>query len=573
MPGGSAGPVSIPTLHPMRIVLVNWAKIRDGASVGGGVNGYCQAAALELIRQGHEVVSLCGGSRFDAPPPPPTPPTPRPPSSPAAPGQPGPCRIERLPDWEGVHAYEVVNSPVLAPSLAQFQDPMGEVSAPALEALVRDLMAEIRPDVVHFHNIEGFSVGCIAGVRAGAPGARVVFSLHNYHTICPQVYLMQGHRRPCRNFDNGHACASCVPTTDPRVLRRRWVEEGRRQGGGGGTGGVGGTMDGRRLKSAVRGAARPAYRTLRRIARRVLGRESGGAEHGASGHRPGRGPHPWSGADIPAWRPLLNVIQPEPASDRPPNDYARRREAMVGMLNSCDQVLAVSEFVRAKFESLGVDPEVIRTLHIGSRMTELVADRPPPPPPPPPRPLGEFTGRPIRVAFMGYNNWYKGLPMLADSLSLLVPEVLARIHLHVFALGGEHMEEQLRELEPMLGGLTLRHGYRYEEVPDLLAGIDLGLVTSVWWDNGPQTVMEFMACGIPVLAAELGGIPDFVRDGENGLLFRGNDRYDLARRLAGIVARPTVISELRRNVRPPKTMAAHIAELERIYARQAILTG
>jgi len=339
---------------------------------------------------------------------------------------------------------------------------------------------------------------------------------------------------------------------DPAVLRRRLVQEGRREGG--------------RLESVlVREVARPAVKTLRRVARRVLGRTNGGAENGSSAHsKGGRGPHPWSGADVPAWRPLLNVIQPEGPSDKPVNEYGRRRAAMVGMLSGCDRVLAVSEFVRGKFESMGVDPAVLETLHIGSRMPELV---------------GRFGGaraapeslngpspRPIKMAFMGYNNWYKGLPMLADSLELLVPEVLRRIHLHVFALGGEQMEEQFRELEPRLGGLTLRHGYQYEEVPAMLAGIDLGLVTSVWWDNGPQTVMEFMACGVPVLAAELGGIPDFVREGENGLLFRGNDRYDLARRLAGVVASPGVISGLRRNVKPPKGMREHAAELERVYA-------
>jgi glycosyltransferase involved in cell wall biosynthesis len=90
-------------------------------------------------------------------------------------------------------------------------------------------------------------------------------------------------------------------------------------------------------------------------------------------------------------------------------------------------------------------------------------------------------------------------------------------------------------------------------------------VPSVWWDNAPQTVMEFHACGIPVIGAELGGIPDFVRDGVNGLLFRGNDRWDLARRLAEVIRRPGVLAELRGTVRPPKTMAQHGTELEREY--------
>ncbi len=37
-------------------------------------------------------------------------------------------------------------------------------------------------------------------------------------------------------------------------------------------------------------------------------------------------------------------------------------------------------------------------------------------------------------------------------------------------------------------------------------------------DNLPNTIMEAMSCGIPVVAFNVGGIPDMVDDGENGIL-------------------------------------------------------
>lgn len=49
-----------------------------------------------------------------------------------------------------------------------------------------------------------------------------------------------------------------------------------------------------------------------------------------------------------------------------------------------------------------------------------------------------------------------------------------------------------------------------------------------------RAVVEAMACGLPVLASRIGGLPDIVRDGETGLLFRPGDVDDLrakARRL------------------------------------------
>ncbi len=479
----------------MRVVLVNWAKIQAGASQGGGVNGYCQAVGLGLVARGHEVISVSSGTSYEA-----------------RDGRIGACEVRRTDDWKGIQTHEVVNSPVLAPSMAQFKDPVGEVAAPALEANMARLFDRIRPDVVHFNSLEGFSAGCIDAALAS--GARVVFSLHNYHTICPQVYLMQGHRRPCFNSDNGHACASCIPMVE---------------------------TDAEKLKRAARGE------TL------------------AVPQRPiPLPPPPWESIDRPAWQPLQNIIQPEPASNRPENAYSLRRAAMIAALNRCHCVLAVSDFVRRKFESQGVDPRVIRTQYIGCRLADDIAsagkDIPSSHPSGTPK-----THRPIRLAFVGYNNWFKGLPMLADSLELLTPEVLAQFHLTVLALNGEAMAPQLKRLEGRLAGLSLGFGYEYHRLPQLLQGVDLGLVVSVWWDNAPQTVMEFLACGIPVLGAELGGIPEFVRDEQNGLLFRGNDRWALAGRLAGIAHDRAVLARLRAGVRPPKGMESHIGELEQVY--------
>jgi glycosyltransferase involved in cell wall biosynthesis len=564
----------------MRIVLVNWARIWDGTARGGGVNGYCQALALELVGRGHQVVALCGGTTYEPE---------------RGSRRIGPCLIQRHPDWLGIRIFEVINSPVLAPALAQFRDPASEITSPALEAEVEALMRQLAPDAVHFHNIEGFSAGCVAAVRRGAPAAAIFFSLHNWHTICPQVYLMQGHRRPCRDFANGRNCTNCIPTVDPAQEKRRlafggetaqftWQrrEEDLDNHAGNPATPAEPTGAVRQLLRRARQAAiavraghiapppfAPSLTDPRSVPLEVLepmpiqGDDTRGQ---TSSLLQAQRPHPWSPqrSQIPAWRPLLNTIEPEPPAADAPNTYALRRQAMIAMLNSCDGVLAVSSYVHRKFDALGVDRRLLRTVHIGSPLPALIARRPeaifPPPPFDPLRP------RPLRLVFAGYNNWYKGLPMLADSLELLTPEILSRIHLFVYALNGQEIEPQLRRLETRLAALTLRNGYQQEDLPWLLGGMDLGIVPSVWWDNGPQTVMEFLACGIPVLAAELGGIPDFVCDGHNGLLFCGNDRWDLARRIAHVVREPALLERLRTNIRPPKSIAEHAAELERLYS-------
>jgi glycosyltransferase involved in cell wall biosynthesis len=281
--------------------------------------------------------------------------------------------------------------------------------------------------------------------------------------------------------------------------------------------------------------------------------------------------NPWKPLppDSPELQPMTNDIRPEPASPKPPNDYAKRRAAMVGMLSSCDTVLAVSDFVRRKFVSMGVDASKIHTMPIGSRINRVTRLAPellfaPPAFEPPTTPWQKQ--RPIRLHFMGYNNYYKGLHVVHDALELLDPEHLKQVDLSVFALDGHRIEWMFRRIEPRLAKLTFRGEYNYHDIPWMLGGKDLTLVPSVWWDNAPQTVFESLACGVPVLGADIGGIPDFVKDGYNGLLFTANSRESLRRVLQRVIENPHVAWNLRKNVRPGRSIEEHAEDIERVYA-------
>ena len=46
-------------------------------------------------------------------------------------------------------------------------------------------------------------------------------------------------------------------------------------------------------------------------------------------------------------------------------------------------------------------------------------------------------------------------------------------------------------------------------------------------DNLPNTALESMACGTPIVGFEVGGIPDMVQHGKTGLLARPHDAQAL----------------------------------------------
>ena len=77
---------------------------------------------------------------------------------------------------------------------------------------------------------------------------------------------------------------------------------------------------------------------------------------------------------------------------------------------------------------------------------------------------------------------------------------------------------------------------------------DLFVIPSLH-DNSPNTVLEAMACGIPVVGFETGGVPDMVRDGVTGLLVPRNDVAALRGAIEDLIRNPSKREEMGRNSR------------------------
>lgn len=72
-------------------------------------------------------------------------------------------------------------------------------------------------------------------------------------------------------------------------------------------------------------------------------------------------------------------------------------------------------------------------------------------------------------------------------------------------------------------------GYRKgEELESIIQGASYVVVPSEWYENNPMTVIEAFSFGVPVIGANIGGIPEIIEDGVTGFLFNSRDTADLA---------------------------------------------
>lgn len=78
------------------------------------------------------------------------------------------------------------------------------------------------------------------------------------------------------------------------------------------------------------------------------------------------------------------------------------------------------------------------------------------------------------------------------------------------------------------------------DVGNILAALDVFVLPSVRPDPFPNTVLEAMAAGKPIVANAHGGVVEMLRDGESGFLVAPNDVAMMADRIAQLVDEPAL---------------------------------
>lgn len=126
----------------------------------------------------------------------------------------------------------------------------------------------------------------------------------------------------------------------------------------------------------------------------------------------------------------------------------------------------------------------------------------------------------LKVGYVGRMSAEKnpmGFIELAEKLGRMNP----KLDFEMFGTGGEAASVQERVAGSDIASRLTYHGF-VEHARDALLRLDV-LVLPSKFDGRPMIIMEANGCGIPVIAAPVGGIPELVRDGINGFLMQPTD--------------------------------------------------
>jgi glycosyltransferase involved in cell wall biosynthesis len=182
-----------------------------------------------------------------------------------------------------------------------------------------------------------------------------------------------------------------------------------------------------------------------------------------------------------------------------------------------DRFIAVSESMRANLAEQGVAPERVSLLynpldveHFRPDAALRAESR---------RALGVDADA-LLVGFVGALKPEKGAFRLAEAFNRAMPQ---RPALRALWVGEEHAHPKLREaLSRNLRERHLLRGWTGDMRP-LYAAMDILAVPSEWLEPFGRVSIEAQACGVPVLASRVGGLPETLREGETGLLLPPGD--------------------------------------------------
>lgn len=175
----------------MKILYFNWVPTRAFNKDGGGVSLYQKNLLMELSKKSNlEIYYLTVSYVYDY--------------FSFAPyiRKVNSCTIPNI------HEFELVNSPILAPSFFSFNIIDYYFKRDKSIEKISMFLKKEKFDVIHFNNLEGISAEVLS-LKKENTSTKFVLSLHNYFPFCAQVNLWYRDSENCVDFNNGIKCSNC----------------------------------------------------------------------------------------------------------------------------------------------------------------------------------------------------------------------------------------------------------------------------------------------------------------------------------------------------------------------------
>jgi glycosyltransferase involved in cell wall biosynthesis len=193
-------------------------------------------------------------------------------------------------------------------------------------------------------------------------------------------------------------------------------------------------------------------------------------------------------------------------------------------LRGVSRVIAVSQAMAEHIAGEGFDPMRIRTVPNGVPGPLTLPERP--------APSGVWT-----LGVVALFRPRKGIEVLLDAVASLCQQ---GVPVRLRAVGTFESPKYEAEIAARVRQLRLNEHVSWtgftRHVGSELAKMDLLVLPSLFGEGLPMVVLEAMAAGVPVVATRVSGVPEAIRDGQDGVLVDPDNSDKLIQAIAGIIS-------------------------------------
>ncbi len=227
------------------------------------------------------------------------------------------------------------------------------------------------------------------------------------------------------------------------------------------------------------------------------------------------------------------------------------KDDLLKLVDSCDKFVVLTDWYKQVLSENNVDESILALIKQGLPSTEVVVKN------------NSSISLPIKVIFIGRISHFKGLHILLESISHLPSD---KIILNIY--GKDNDDEYAKKCKFTASKLKNVHWHNVLEPTLVLQTIvknDILCLPSTFSEMSPLVIQEAFAAGVPVLASNVYGNAEQIKDGKNGWLFKFNDSNDLKNKLQQLINKPSLIEKAKLHIAPVKSFEIVAYEHEKMY--------
>jgi glycosyltransferase involved in cell wall biosynthesis len=233
---------------------------------------------------------------------------------------------------------------------------------------------------------------------------------------------------------------------------------------------------------------------------------------------------------------------------------AQRGAAIADRLLMLDRIFVPTAFTQAVMEKNGLRDARFRVLPFGLRTQGYN------------RRIRRPADGALVLGFIGSLLPHKGLHVLLEAMKRLPGT--SRVTLKVYGSAPEEGTQYALDLRKIASGesrIAFCGTFGNRHIADVLDGIDVLVIPSLWHENMPLVALSAQAAGCPLVASDIGGMSDVVVHGKNGLLFARGSSVELAELIVRLSADDGLLARLSSQAISPTDTESYVDELEAEY--------